>query len=147
MATTTTSRSKTTKNTLTNASVRVGKALARSTVAIEKTGRRVRKSASKLVEATMGKGKQTTSPQKPKTTGESLLKPNSAMTVEALIGFLAGDIYNYLAKNREVATTELFRAMKRRNNTPAYICAALGWLAREYKVRFLDDGETIALVE
>ncbi len=141
-------RPRTTKSTLTEASIRVGKALGRSTAKIEHTGRKARQVAKQLVEATIGK------PPKPaariKTKGraaESPLKPNSAMTVEALIGFLAGDIYNYLAETKQVATADLFRAMKHRNNTTAYICAALGWLAREYKIRFLDDGETIALVE
>lgn len=140
-----TNHSRTTKDTLTEASVRVGKALARSSVTIEKTGRQARQMAEQLVGSAIGKkAKPATTRSKGK--AESLLKPNSAMTVEALIGFLAGDIYNYLEEKREIATSELFRAMKRRNNTSAYICAALGWLAREYKIRFLDDGEKIALI-
>ncbi|HSR35675.1 MAG TPA: winged helix-turn-helix domain-containing protein [Desulfurivibrionaceae bacterium] len=143
----TTSRPRTTKDTLTNASVRVGKALARSAVAVEKSGRKARQMAEKLVGSPVAPKPKATPPARAKNTAESPLKPNSAMTVEALIGFLAGDIYNYLAENREVPTTELFRAMKHRNNSQAYVCAALGWLAREYKIRFLDDGEKIALVE
>lgn len=142
----TSKRPRTTKDTLTDASVRVGKALARSSVKLEEGGRKARQAAKRLVESTVGKGRRQPPPAKPKNTVESPLKPNSAMTVEALIGFLAGDIYNYLAEKREIPTGELFKAMKRRNNTTAYICAALGWLAREYKIRFLDDGETIALM-
>lgn len=144
---TTTPRSRTQKDTLTDAGVRIGKALARSSVKVEQTGRKAQQAAKRLVEATMGKGKKSAAPRRAKSTAESPLKPNSAMTVEALIGFLAGDIYNYLAEKKEVVTADLFRAMKHRNNSQAYICAALGWLAREYKIRFLDDGEKIALVE
>ncbi len=144
----TTPRPRTTKNTLTDAGIRVGKALARSSAKIEQTGRKARRVAKQLVESTVGKKTKQPAPAiRPKGEAESLLKPNSAMTVEALIGFLAGDIYNYLAETKQVTTADLFRAMKRRDNNTAYICAALGWLAREYKIHFLDDGETIALVE
>ncbi|MEW6593992.1 MAG: winged helix-turn-helix domain-containing protein [Thermodesulfobacteriota bacterium] len=138
---------RTTKDALTKASVRVGKALARSSAKIEQTSRKAKRTARQLIESTVGRKEKRAAPARPKGTAESPLKPNSAMTVEALTGFLAGDIYNYLSEKKLVETVDLFRAMKRRNNTPAYICAALGWLAREYKIRFLDDGEKIALVE
>jgi len=145
---TTSKRPQTADDPLTTASVRVGKALARSSVKIGKGSRKARQVAQRLIETTVANSKKGTATiPKPRGNAEPPLKPNSAMTVEALIGFLAGDIYSYLAGKKQLATADLFKAMKRRDNTTAYICAALGWLAREYKIRFLDDGETIALIE
>jgi hypothetical protein len=52
----------------------------------------------------------------------------------AAIGFAAGDIYQFLAENGETTLTRLAKEIDHPNRR---IDQALGWLARENKVQFI----------
>ena len=148
------------KDRLTETSIRLGKTLGRSTAKIEATGRKAQKAAGKLVksavrtaeeavEQTVKKAKKlaVAKPTPPAGADSPLFQGDTAMTVEANIGFLAGDIYAFLKERGPVTTSELARVMQKRGNTLPYLCAAVGWLSREYKIRFADNGNKIALTE
>lgn len=53
------------------------------------------------------------------------------------IGKLAGKVWKYLDEHDEVTPTELVRKL---NGTERLICMAIGWLAREDKLKFKKEG-------
>lgn len=154
---------KTGKSVLNETSAKVGKALARSTHKVEATGQKIKKAAENLakeargttrrieetMEETMGKvkkevgdlGKKRPSPEK--AGAEPLLPPAKGMTVEGSIGFLAGDIYQHLAATGKTPVAKLIKTMEAGKNKLPMISAALGWLAREAKIGFSQDGSEI----
>lgn len=146
------------KDSLTEASIRIGKALGKTSAQLEASGRKAKKTTKNLVastvknaedavEQTIKKVTRLTTPESRGKSKEPLFMTNKAMTVEANIGFLAGDIYGLLTDKGPIATSELVRVMQKRGNTEAYICAALGWLSREYKIRFIKNGMQIGLAD
>ena len=149
-------------STLAEAGKKVGKALARSSHKMEETGQKMKKAGEKLVKEAAGKAGKTVESamgtikkevselsrkKKPGTTGEkgSLFKPAKEMTVEAQIGFLAGDIFEYLNKNGPTPVAELANVMKTWGTLPL-LGAALGWLAREAKIVFSPCGTKVSLL-
>ncbi|OGQ88850.1 MAG: hypothetical protein A2512_12535 [Deltaproteobacteria bacterium RIFOXYD12_FULL_56_24] len=76
---------------------------------------------------------------------DPLFKPGKGMTVEGQIGFLAGDIFEYLCENGQTPVAELAEMMKKRGGTLLF-GAALGWLAREAKISFSPDGTKVSLL-
>lgn len=145
------------KSSLKETSVKVGKVLARSSHKVETTREKIKKTAEKMVEDASKKAEQTVSETVDKikkevsalTKGKTAKKerpkppalmPKKGMAVEGHMGFLAGDIYDYLQKNGETEVDKIVNVMKRRKNSIAMIHAALGWLAREAKVSFSSDG-------
>jgi len=154
------------KSVLNETSVRVGKALARSTHTVEETGQKIKNAAEKLakearetahrieetVEKKVGKIKKEASgpgkkqPAPRAAGGGQLFSPAKEMTVEACIGFLAGDIYQYLDKHGAMPVEQVSGAMRANGNSPALVSAALGWLAREGRIAFSADGARISLL-
>lgn len=150
------------KSTLTEAGKKVGKALARSGHTMEETGHKMKKAAEKIVkkaakkaektvESAIGKVKKEVSelthkkapcapPEK-----SPLFKPEKGMTVEGQIGFLAGDIFEYLSENGPTPLAKITSVMKNRGGV-ALLGAALGWLAREAKISFSKDGTKISVL-
>jgi hypothetical protein len=122
---------------LTETGIKVGKALARSSFKVEDTGRRVRKVAGDIV-GTVSLTKET-----PPRKGPFL--PRADMTVAASLGFVAGDIYLYLQGMGATPADKLVRKITRDGNTQAMVYAAIGWLAREGKIAFSPDGDTLFL--
>lgn len=49
------------------------------------------------------------------------------------IGKTAGEVWKYLNEHDEVTPTELIREL---DGTARLICMAIGWLAREDKIKF-----------
>src|SRR3989339_392780 len=76
---------------------------------------------------------------------DPLFKPGKGMTVEGQIGFLAGDIFEYLNENSPATVEKIACAMKNRGSS-ALLGAALGWLAREAKISFSKDGAKISIL-
>jgi len=150
------------KSVLTETSEKVGKALARSSHKVEEAGEKLKKTAKTLaknaahkveetVEETVGKvKKEVSSLTKKKDAGcekkNSPLNPAKGMTVEGSIGFLAGDIYQYLTSNGSTAVDKIVKVMQGRTYNESLINAALGWLAREAKIRFSKDGSKVSLL-
>ena len=150
------------KSALTEAGKKVGKALARSGHTMEETGHKMKKAAEKIVkkaakkaektvESAIGKVKKEVSelahkkaPCAPQEKSP-LFKPDKGMTVEGQIGFLAGDIFEYLTQNGPTPVAKIANTMKNRAR-PALLGAALGWLAREDKISFSKDGAKISVI-
>ncbi len=151
------------KSALNEAGRKVGKALARSSHTVEETGQKMKKAGEKLVKDAAKKAEKTVESAISKvkkemselthkkttcctTAGQTLLfKPGKGVTVEGQIGFLAGDIFEYLTKNGTTAVNKIASVMKDRGN-PALLGAALGWLAREAKVAFSKDGAKVSIL-
>jgi len=148
------------KSALTEAGKKMGKALARSGHTVEKTGQKMKKAAEKIVKDATKKAEKTvesaiakvkaelSSHKKPVCTapGKSpLFKTGKGMTVEGQIGFLAGDILEYLTKNGPAPVEKIACIMKDRGSL-ALLGAALGWLAREAKITFSKDGAKISVL-
>lgn len=148
------------RSALTEAGKKMGKALARSSHTVEKTGQKMKKAGEKLVkdaakkaektvESALGKVKkevsELTHKKAPCATPEKspLFKPGKGMTVEGQIGFLAGDILEYLCENGTTPVTEIADVMKKRGGLPL-LGAALGWLAREAKISFSPCGTKVS---
>ena len=166
------------RSALTEAGKKMGKALARSSHTVEKTGQKMKKAGEKLmkdaakkaektVQSAIGKVKAELSslPAQTKrmpfgykkevsdlthkktacTTPEKspLFKPGKGMTVEGQIGFLAGDILEYLCENGTTPVTEIAGVMKKRGGL-TLLGAALGWLAREAKISFSPCGTKVS---
>jgi hypothetical protein len=147
---------------LKKASVQVGKALARSTHKVEETGRKAKtaagnlvktasRKAEKSVETTMAKVKSVASrpkaaSPKAKAPAASPLRPRKELDVTGHIGFLAGEVYHYLAKHGESPVEKVVSSVKNSSNSEALIYSALGWLARECKVAFSADGSSVTLL-
>lgn len=153
---------KKTKSTLNETGKKVGKALARSSHTVEETGQKMKKAAEKMVkdatkkaeksvESAIGKVKKEISELTHKKTAcaasdkSPMFKPGKGTTVEGQIGFLAGDIFEYLTKNGPTPVAKITSAMKSKASLPL-IGAALGWLAREAKISFSKDGAKVSLL-
>jgi len=150
------------KSALTEAGEKVGKALARSSHTVEETGQKMKKAAGKIVkdaakkaeksvESAISKVKKEVNELAHKKTAcatsdkSPLFKPGKGTTVEGQIGFLAGDIFEYLTKNGPTPVAKITSVMKNRANLPL-LGAALGWLAREAKISFSKDGAKVSLL-
>ncbi|MFH1019040.1 MAG: winged helix-turn-helix domain-containing protein [Pseudomonadota bacterium] len=150
------------KSALNEAGRKVGKALARSGHTVEETGQKMKtaaekfvkdaaKKAEKTVESAIGKVKKEVSELSHKKTAcaapekDPLFKPGKGMTVEGQIGFLAGDILEYLCENGPTPVTKLAGVMKDRAGL-ALLGAAVGWLAREAKIAFSKDGAKVSIL-
>ena len=150
------------KSALTEAGKKVGKALARSSHTMEETGHKMKKAAEKMVkkaakkaektvESAIGKVKKEVSELTHKKTScappekSPLFKPGKGVTVEGQIGFLAGDIFEYLTQNGPTPVAKIASVMKNRGSA-ALLGAALGWLAREAKISFSKDGAKISVI-
>ena len=117
-------------NPIKDASVRVGKALARSSFKAEEAGRKAKDTARKLIQ-----------PAKKK----AVLKPDTGLTTSTQFGFVAGDIYAYLNENGRTEVDKVVRAMTQRKSTTGMVYCAIGWLAREEKIQFTPDGSEMEL--
>jgi hypothetical protein len=155
---------KTGKSVLNETSVKVGKALARSTHTVEETGHKIKNAAEKLakeareaahrIEETVDKkvdrikkeaiGLKKKQPAPRASDERPLFSSAKDMAVEACIGFLAGDIYQYLDKYGAMPVDQVSGAMRANGNSPALINAALGWLAREARITFSADGSQVS---
>ena len=150
------------RSALTEAGKKVGKALARSGHTVEKTGQKMKKAAEKMVkdaakkaektvESAIGKVKKEVNELTHKKTScaapgkDPLFKPGKGMTVEGQIGFLAGDIFEYLSENGPTPVAKIASVMKNRGNL-SLLGAALGWLAREAKISFSKDGSKVSVI-
>ena len=148
------------RSALTEAGKKVGKALARSSHTVEKTGQKMKKAGEKLVKDATKKAEKTVQSAIGKVRKEvsdlthkkapcappeksPLFKPVKGMTVEGQIGFLAGDILEYLTQNGPTPVTKIAEVMKKRGG-PALLGAALGWLAREAKISFSPCGTKVS---
>ncbi len=140
----------------------MGKALARSSHSVEETGQKMKKAGEKLVKDAAKKAGKTvksaistikkevnelTHKKTPCATSEKtpLFKPGKGMTVEGQIGFLAGDILEYLSENGPTPVAKIASVMKNRGSLPL-LGAALGWLAREAKITFSKDGTKVSIL-
>lgn len=138
-----------TKKTIKETSQSIGKAIARSTHQIESAGKKAQDKVEDVVETVskkaknlignMGKSKKdTSSPTCP-------FRINTGNSLEGQIGETAGVIYEYLLKNETVPTSRLINAIMRKKHTKANVHAAMGWLMREAKLEFSENGANVKL--
>lgn len=137
-------------NTMTETSIKVGKALARTSVKAEQSTQKVKKMAEELLDTVTGKqtDKKVTAPKTKKSAPRPRphpLSPAAGLSVEGHLGFLAGDIYRYLETDGNTAVNKLVSTLKKSNHNDAMIYAAIGWLAREGQVTFTPDGKNLTL--
>ncbi|MDH3393283.1 MAG: winged helix-turn-helix domain-containing protein [Desulfobulbaceae bacterium] len=135
---------------MTETSIKVGKALARTSIKAEKSTQKVKKMAEELLDTVTGKqaGKKNTATKTKKTATRSRalpLSPATGLSVEGHLGFLAGDLYQILETDGETAVNKLVGSLKKRSHSEAMIYAAIGWLAREGQVTFTPDGKNLML--
>lgn len=155
-------KDKSVATSLNETTVKVGKALARSTHQMEQTGRKLKKAAEKLVKEASNRVEETvedtvdlvkkevkslrkktapaTMPSSP-----PLFQPCHGMTVEGQIGFMAGDIYHHLSTHGPTPLNKLHDQLIR-HHPSSLVFAALGWLTREAKICFSEDGLTVSLL-
>ncbi len=142
------------KNKLTETTEKVGKALARSTFKTETAGKVAQKKVKDLVgkvskrahDAIDAVSKLTAAEKDIVSTKTPLpFKTATGLTIPQQIGFTAGAIHDYLDKNGLVPTTRLINAIMQKKNSRANVLAAIGWLAREDKLQFSNDGEMVSL--
>lgn len=150
------------KSALNEAGRKVGKALARSGHTVEETGQKMKKAGEKLVKDAAKKAeksvksaistikKEVNELTHKKTACAAaekapLFKPGKGMTVEGQIGFLAGDILEYLSQNGTTPVAKIASVMKNRGSH-SLLGAALGWLAREAKITFSKDGTKVSIL-
>ncbi len=137
------------KDIITETSIKVGKALARTSVQAEKSTRKVKKMAEELLESVgekVSRKKNTAAAKKNASSSREIaLAPASGLSVEGHLGFLAGDLYQSLKAKGDTPASELVNALKKRGHTEAMIYAAMGWLAREGQVTFTPDGKNLTL--
>jgi hypothetical protein len=128
------------ENKLIHAGQEVGKVLARSTFQAEQTGKKIKKKVEDTV-SRLGSSKN-------KKAAKAVKSPFNDQGEFALVdrmGFVAGQIFEHLSQNGEMATEELVKAiMARKNSNPMVFCA-IGWLAREGKINCSADGALISL--
>lgn len=157
-----TKKDKAVSTSLNETTVKVGKALARSTHQMEETGRKLTKAAKKLVKEATHRVEETMEDtvdlvkkevkslrkKKEEATSASstpLFQPGHGMTVEGQMGFLAGDIYQYLSDHGPTSVKKLHDHLARRHPS-SLAFAALGWLTREAKICFSEDGQSVSLL-
>lgn len=143
-------QSATKQNKMTEASIKVGKALARTSIKAEKSTNKVKKMAEELLDTVTSKktDKKATASTKKKPAARSRslpLAPAAGLSVEGHLGFLAGDLYRVLEADGETAVNKLISSLKKRSHSEAMIYAAIGWLAREGQVTFTPDGKSLML--
>jgi hypothetical protein len=136
---------------LTETSIKVGKALAKSALKAEATGKKAKDAATKLVETVKEKSGVSVLKEakkvvkKTKAVNRATFPLQDNLSVKMRMGFLAGDLFHYLKENGETKIDKLVRIMQKRKNTKAYIFGAIGWLTREGKIAFSKDGNKIDL--
>lgn len=142
------------KNKLTETTEKVGKALARSTFKAESAGKVAQKKVEDLVgkvskraHEAMDAVNKLTGAEKETVKKKAPLpfQAKKGLTIPEQIGFTAGTIHDYLDKNGLVPTTRLINAIMQKKNSNAYVLAAMGWLAREDKLQFSEDGVMVSL--
>ena len=133
------------KKTIKETSQSIGKAIARSTHQIESTGKKAQNAVdtvskkAKNILSHIGQSKKNTPPP------VCPFKINKGNSLEGQIGETAGVVYEYLLKNKTVPTSKLVNAIMRKKHTKANVHAAMGWLMREAKLDFTEDGTMIKL--
>lgn len=130
-------KKKTDDNQLTKAGREVGKALARSSFQAEQTGRKIKKKVGETVSRMTGKATKIKSP----------FTEKGGIAVTETMGFVAGEIFDYLCQKGEMGTEQLVHTIMHRQNSSAMVYCAIGWLAREGKITFSSDGSLISLSE
>ncbi|MFC1513067.1 winged helix-turn-helix domain-containing protein [Thermodesulfobacteriota bacterium] len=129
------------KDAMTETSIKVGKAIARTSVKAEKSTQKVKKMAEELLDTvTSHQTKKSTPRPRP-----LALSPAAGLSVEGHLGFLAGDLYQILKADGETAVNKLVNTLKKRSHSEAMIYAGIGWLAREGQVTFTPDGKSLML--
>ncbi|MDA3971484.1 MAG: winged helix-turn-helix domain-containing protein [Desulfobulbaceae bacterium] len=138
------------ETTMKETSQKIGQALARSSHKFEEASKKAQDKMGDVVDTvsqkakdvmhTLGKIEEDTSaPSCP-------FRINTGKSLEGQIGETAGVIYEYLTKNNTVPTSRLVNAvMRQRQHTQANVYAALGWMMREEKLEFTEDGAMVRL--
>lgn len=138
------------KKTIKETSQKIGQAIARSTHKIESAGKKAQSTVEDAMDSVSRKAKDlmnNISHQQPEDTSAPScpFRINKGSSLEGQIGETAGAIYEYLSKNKTVPTSRLINAVMRQKHTKANVHAALGWLMREAKLEFNDDGSEVSL--
>jgi len=137
---------------LTETGVKIGKALAKTAHKAEVIKRKAKQTTKKIIEETVTKaGEKVAGFRRQKReevprSAQSGLHPKARESVEAALAAIAEEIRHYLVEHGPVPTVKILNVMKRRGNTTALVHAALGWSARECRIRFSEDGENVSLV-
>ena len=137
------------KTTMKETSQKIGQALARSSHKFAEASKKAQNKVGDVVDTVSQKAKEvmhtlgkveedTSAPACP-------FRINTGKSLEGQIGETAGVIYEYLTKNNTVPTSRLVNAVMRQRHTQANVYAALGWMMREAKLEFAEDGAVVRL--
>lgn len=137
---------------MTKTSVRIGKALGRTSFKAEETSRKAKKRVKEIIDKTAAKATATAKCASLAVSGEGdlsksadFLKQQKGASVDGQLDSLAAGICNYLEENGKTKTTKLLNAMMRQKNSKVAVYAAIGRLAQRGKIVFTAKGATIAL--
>lgn len=137
---------------MTKTSVRIGKALARSTFKAEEAGRKAKKKVKEIIDTTSSETgeKIKTAVKAVKTTGKAntsaaFLKLKKGLSVEANLDALGKEIQTYLKEMGKAKTDKLLNILVRRGNNKVAIYAALGRLSQKGKITFSAKGTSVSL--
>ena len=136
------------KKTIKERSQEIGQAIARSTHKLESAGKKAQSTVENAMDNVSQKAKDFIGIQPPEKDISAPTCPfrvNTGNSLEGQIGETAGVIYEYLTKNKTVPTSRLVNAVMRQKHTKANVHAALGWLMREAKLEFEEDGALVRL--
>ncbi len=137
------------KKTIKETSQQIGQAIARSTHKIETAGKKAQDKVENAVDTVSQKAKdiiQNIGKQPADTSSPTCpFRINAGNSLEGQIGETAGVVYEYLTKHESVPTSRLINSVMRQKHTKANVHAAIGWLMREAKLEFADDGAMVGL--
>lgn len=136
------------KKTMKETSEKIGQALARSSHKFEEASKKAQNKVGEVVDTVSQKAKKVMNIGKVEEDVSAPACPfriNAGNSLEGQIGETAGVIYEYLTKNNTVPTSRLVNAVMRQRHTQANVYAALGWLMREAKLEFTEDGASVKL--
>lgn len=137
------------KKTIKETSRKIGQAIARSTHKIESAGKKAQGKVEDAMDTVSQKAKDLMqnmgAPQEDISSPTCPFRINKGNSLEGQIGKTAGAIYEYLTKNKSVPTSRLINAIMRQKHTQPNVYAALGWLMREAKLEFEEDGAVVGL--
>ena len=147
-----TGRGKKQDDLMTQTSVRIGKALARSSFKAEETSRKAKKKVKEIIDQTASRATEAAKCASEAITGEEdrgksadWLPLKKGVTVDGFLDELAASICSYLEKNGKTKTTKLLNTMMQQKNSKVAVYGALGKLAQKGKIVFTAKGSSVAL--
>lgn len=137
---------------MTKTSVRIGKALARSTFKAEEAGRKAKKTAREIIDRASSKTAEgiktavkSVKPTEKPNNSAGFLRGQKGISIEKNLDVLGKEISAYLEEDGKTKTDKLVNVMMRRGNNKVATYAAIGRLAQKNKIIFSANGASVSL--